>query len=404
MTIPTITADPDHATLQKKSLEGIRVLDMSRVLAGPFCASILADLGADVIKIESPWGDDSRAVGPFFNGESAYYRLFNRSKKGITLDLKNPTDVSTFLELVKRADVLIENFRPGVMAKLGVSPEKLLAINPQLIVTSISGFGQTGSMAKAPAYDIVAQAMSGLMSVTGHDVTGPTRVGVSLGDLIPGLYGAIATLGALAERAHSHQGQHVDIAMFDSLVSILESVGMRAVHTDEEPKPEGNDHAMTTPFSTYQASDGLVVIAVLNEKLFGNLATALELDYMLEDPRFNSNDARRENRALFRDLLEEKLSQYTASEAIALLREHGVPTSPVQSVSEALHGPIGQERQVLAEEADGFTTLASPIRLTGSVAPSPAPKLGEHNHLIESWLAEPARGFASAPYRKKEEQ
>lgn len=374
------------------SLEGLRVLDMSRVLAGPFCSMILADLGAEVIKIETPWGDDSRNFGPDFNGESAYYRLFNRSKKGITLNLKEDSDLNTLRELAKRADVVVENFRPGVMEKLGISPDTLMELNPQLIVTSISGFGQTGSMSKAPAYDLVAQAMSGIMSITGWPGGRPTRVGISLGDLVPGLYGAIGTLGALQERLRTGHGQHVDVAMFDSLVSILESVAMRDLYEEGVPTAVGSDHAMTVPFSTYRVDDGEVVIAILNEKLFGCLTRALGLEYMLEDPRYNSNAARKERREEVRRIIEDALQGKTVEQALTLLQEHGVPTAPVHSVDEALHGEIGVERDVLFTESDGFTTLSSPLRLTGSRQPEPAPRLGEHNSYIPDWLAEQARG------------
>ncbi|HAT1211697.1 CaiB/BaiF CoA transferase family protein [Corynebacterium striatum] len=377
---------------QPHSLQGLRVLDMSRVLAGPFCSMILADLGAEVIKIETPWGDDSRNFGPDFNGDSAYYRLFNRSKKGITLNLKEEADLDKLRELVKRSDVMVENFRPGVMEKLGISPESLLKLNPQLIVTSISGFGQTGSMSKAPAYDLVAQAMSGIMSITGWPGGRPTRVGISLGDLIPGLYGAIGTLGALQERHHTGRGQHVDVAMFDSLVSVLESVAMRDLYEEEVPTAVGSDHAMTVPFSTYRVDDGEVVIAILNEKLFGCLTRALGLEYMVDDPRYNSNEARKQRREEVRSIIEDALRGKTVDQALALFQEHGVPTAPVHSVDEALHGKVGTERKVLFTEADGFTTLSSPLRLTGSRSPEPAPQLGEHNSHVPEWLAEPVRG------------
>lgn len=313
-------------------------------------------------------------------------------KKGITLNLKEEADLNTLRELVQRADVLVENFRPGVMEKLGISPESLMELNPQLIVTSISGFGQSGSMSKAPAYDLVAQAMSGIMSVTGWPGGRPTRVGISLGDLIPGLYGAIGTLGALQERHRTGHGQHVDVAMFDSLVSILESVAMRDLYEEEVPTAVGSDHAMTVPFSTYRVDDGEVVIAILNEKLFGCLTRALGLEYMVDDPRYNSNPARKERREEVRSIIEDALRGKTVEQALALFQEHGVPTAPVHSVDEALHGDVGTEREVLFTESDGFTTLSSPLRLTGSRQPEPAPQLGEHNAHIPEWLAEPVRG------------
>ncbi|MDO5031992.1 CaiB/BaiF CoA-transferase family protein [Corynebacterium sp.] len=378
-------------TPQTHSLEGIRVLDMSRVLAGPFCSMILADLGAEVIKVETPWGDDSRSFGPNFNGDSAYYRLFNRSKQGITLNLKHNADREKLKELAKRADVIVENFRPGVMEKLGISPDLLRKLNPSLIVTSISGFGQSGSLSSAPAYDLVAQAMSGIMSITGWPGGRATRVGISIGDLVPGLYAAIGTLGALQERTRTGTGQHVDVAMFDSLVSILESVAMRDLYEEGIPTAVGSDHAMTVPFSTYRVDDGEVVIAVLNEKLFGRLTQALGLEFMVDDPRYNSNTARREHREEVRDIIENALKGMTEKQALQRLQEFGVPTAPVHSVDEALHGAIGTERQVLFAESDGFQTLRSPLRLTGSRVPEPAPQLGEHNHRIATWLTEPVR-------------
>ena len=374
------------------ALSGVRILDLTRVLAGPFCGAILADLGAEVIKIESPWGDDSREFGPFWKGHSAYYRLFNRNKFGITLDLKEPKDKETFLGLVERADVVLENFRPGVMDKLGLGAATLMSVNPKLIVTSISGFGQHGSMNKAPAYDLVAQAMSGLMSITGHKVDQPTRVGVSLGDLVPGLYATIATLGALQERDSSGRGQHVDIAMFDSLVSILESVAMRELYEEGLPEPVGNDHAMTVPFSTYTVSDGEVVIACSNEALFARFVQAVSLEWMLEDERFALNASRVTNREIFRRIVEEHFENYTVSELVNILRTAGVPTSTVANVSEALHGELGTERKVLTEESDGFITLSSPIRIRGSRDKfQAAPDLGEHNELIGQWLGEEPR-------------
>lgn len=372
-------------------LAGVRVLDLSRVLAGPFAATILADLGAEVLKVESPWGDDTREFGPFIdNGDSGYYRLVNRNKKGITLDFKDPADVETLLELVERMDVVVENFRPGVLAKLGISPQTMLKRNPRLVVTSISGFGQTGTMKDAPAYDLVAQAMSGLMSVTGWRETGPTRVGVSIGDLVPGLYAVIATQAALRQRDLTGVGQHVDLAMYDSLVSILESVAMRQLHSDELIEAVGNDHAMTVPFSTYKTGDEEIVIAVSNDRLFAKLTEALGIPEVMHDNRFASYNARFQHRHETRELLESVLKTYNAEEAVELLKKHGVPTSRIFDVEEALHGDLAVERGVLVEESDGFTTLASPIKLPGMKRePKRGPKLGEHNQIVKEILEEP---------------
>lgn len=372
-------------------LSGIRVLDLSRVLAGPFCSMILADLGAEVIKVESPWGDDSRQFGPFVDGTSAYYRLFNRSKMGITLDFKNDDDKEVLRDLVRRADVVVENFRPGVLEKLGLAPKDLLEINPRLVVTSISGFGQTGSLAKEPAYDLVAQAMSGLMSITGWPNSKPTRVGISLGDLIPGLYAAIGTVSALYQRESTGTGQHLDLAMYDSLISVMESVGMRALYDDTPPTRIGNDHGLSAPFSTYATKDGDVVIAITTNRLFERLANALGIPEMATDHRFAEPVARSDNRVALRELIEEALSTKTRSETIALFEEHGVPTARVYDLDEALRSPFTQERGVVVEETDGFRTLASPLKLAGMEKPTPAPELGQDNERIQSWLSEDPR-------------
>lgn len=372
-------------------LSGIRVLDLSRVLAGPFCSMILADLGAEVIKVESPWGDDSRQFGPFVDGTSAYYRLFNRSKMGITLDFKNDDDKEVLRDLVRRADVVVENFRPGVLEKLGLAPKDLLEINPRLVVTSISGFGQTGSLAKEPAYDLVAQAMSGLMSITGWPNSKPTRVGISLGDLIPGLYAAIGTVSALYQRESSGTGQHLDLAMYDSLISVMESVGMRALYDDTPPTRIGNDHGLSAPFSTYATKDGDVVIAITTNRLFERLSNALGMPELATDHRFAEPVARSDNRVALRELIEEALSTKTRSETIALFEEHGVPTARVYDLDEALRSPFAEERGVVVEETDGFRTLASPLKLAGMGKPTPAPELGQDNERIQSWLSEDPR-------------
>ncbi|MDK8241605.1 CaiB/BaiF CoA transferase family protein [Corynebacterium coyleae] len=372
-------------------LSGIRVLDLSRVLAGPFCSMILADLGAEVIKVESPWGDDSRQFGPFVDGTSAYYRLFNRSKMGITLDFKNDDDKEVLRDLVRRADVVVENFRPGVLEKLGLAPKDLLEINPRLVVTSISGFGQTGSLAKEPAYDLVAQAMSGLMSITGWPNSKPTRVGISLGDLIPGLYATIGTVSALYQRESTGTGQHLDLAMYDSLISVMESVGMRALYDDTPPTRIGNDHGLSAPFSTYATKDGDVVIAITTNRLFARLSNALGMPELATDHRFAEPVARSENRVALRELIEEALSTKTRSETIALFEEHGVPTARVYDLDEALRSPFAQERGVVVEETDGFRTLASPLKLAGMEKPTPAPELGQDNERIQSWLSEDPR-------------
>ena len=259
------------------------------------------------------------------------------------------------------------------------------------MVTSISGFGQTGSLAKEPAYDLVAQAMSGLMSITGWPNSKPTRVGISLGDLIPGLYAAIGTVSALYQRESSGTGQHLDLAMYDSLVSVMESVGMRALYDDTPPTRIGNDHGLSAPFSTYATKDGDVVIAITTNRLFERLSNALGMPELATDHRFAEPVARSDNRVALRELIEETLSTKTRSETIALFEEHGVPTARVYDLDEALRSPFAQERGVVVEETDGFRTLASPLKLAGMEKPTPAPELGQDNERIQSWLSEDPR-------------
>ncbi|MGH2877739.1 MAG: CaiB/BaiF CoA transferase family protein, partial [Solirubrobacteraceae bacterium] len=372
-------------------LAGLLVADFSRVLAGPYCTMLLADLGAEVIKVEPPEGDDSRLFGPFVGDDCAYFRLVNRGKRGITLDLKREPDRELLAGLAERSDILIENYRPGTLERLGLGIGELRARNPRLIVISISGFGHTGPLGGAAAYDLIAQAFSGLMSVTGWEAERPTRCGVSLGDMIPGLYGALAAVAALHERARTGRGQHVDLAMVDSLISVLESVSMRALHSDEPIVPCGNDHAQTTPLGTYAAADGPVAIGVSNDRLFERLATALHRSDWLADPRFMPYPHRLPNREALRAEIEGELRRMTVAETVALLTAAGVPAAPVHDVRAALAHPQVRARGIVVQEEDGFETIASPIRLRGSVKPHRAPALGEHNELIDGWLAEPAR-------------
>ncbi|RFS87269.1 CoA transferase [Actinomadura spongiicola] len=374
------------------ALDGVRVLDLSRVLSGPLCARIFADLGAEVIKVESPAGDDARLFGPFVDGDSTFHRLLNRNKYGITLDLKDPSDRDRFARLVERADVLVENFRPGVIDRLGFPPDELLRLNPGLVAVSISGFGRTGPLTDRPAYDLIVQAMSGLMSVTGPDGGPGVRVGVSIGDIVPALYAAVAVMSALYQREHTGRGQHIDLSMFDGLVSILESVAMRALHTDEDIRPAGGHHAISAPYGTFAAKDGPIAIAVASDALFARLADVLDRPGWLTDERYGSDADRGRNRQeLCRDV-EEALADLTREEALTRLGEAGVPCGPVLGVREALSHPHTLARDLVREEPDGFRTLAGGLRTTGTIQEfRPAPAPGEHDHLLERWLAEEPR-------------
>lgn len=368
------------------ALAGLRVLDMGRILSGPLCGRILADLGAEVIKIEPPSGDDGRHFGPFYEGQSSYYRLLNRNKFGIVLDLKDDAHRQTLADLIARSDVLIENFRPGVMARFGFSAEEIAEINPRMVVVSISGFGQSGPLASAPAYDLIVQAMSGLMSVTGAEGGDPARVGVSIGDMVPALYATISILAALRQRDVTGRGQHIDIAMFDSLVSLLESVGMRALLSDEPVVATGSHHAISAPFGTFATADQPIAIAVANDVLFARLGAALDRPDWSDDPRFATDEDRGRNRHALQREIEGALAGRSRDDAIAVLSAAGVPCGPVLDVREVLAHEQVAARRLVRTEADGFRTLATPFELAGRGGPDRlAPRLGEHDGLVAEW-------------------
>ena len=373
-------------------LAGIRVLELGRVLAGPFCGMLLADLGAEVIKVEPPGGDDARTFGPFVDGSSAYYRLLNRDKLGISLDLKRSDQLAVLRGLLERSDVLIENFRPGTLERLGLPIVEIWNLNPRLVVVSITGFGQDGPLSDLPAYDLLVQAMSGLMAATGPVGGGPTRSAVSLGDLVPGLYGALGALAALYERQRTGAGRHVDVAMLDSLVSLLESVAMRALHSNDPIEPLGNDHALSAPFGTYRTADSEIAITIANDPLFVRFAEAVGRPEWPSDPRFATDAKRALHRAELRVEIEAELAPLTSEQALATLREARIPVGPLLGVRVALSQPQVLARAMVVEEEDGFRTIGSALKLGDPPrAHRPAPLLGEHQQLIERWLAEPVR-------------
>ena len=373
-------------------LANIRVIELGRVLAGPFCGMLLADLGAEVIKVEPPGGDDARTFGPFVDGSSTYYRLLNRDKLGITLDLKRSDQLAVLRGLLERSDVMVENFRPGTLERLGLPIVELWKLNPRLVVVSITGFGQDGPLRALPAYDLLVQAMSGLMAATGPVGGGPTRSAVSLGDLVPGLYGALGAVAALYERQRTGAGRHVDVAMLDSLVSLLESVAMRALHSDDAIEPLGNDHALSAPFGTYRTADGEIAITIANDSLFVRFAEALGRPEWPSDPRFGTDANRALHRAELRFEIEAELRALPSDQALARLGEAGIPAGPLLGVRTALAQPQVLARAMVVEEEDGFRTIGSALKLGDPLrAHRPAPQLGEHQELIERWLAEPAR-------------
>ena len=375
-----------------RPLEGITVVDLTRVLAGPYATMLLADMGARVIKVESPaGGDDARAFPPFVDGQSAYFASVNRGKESIALDLKAPADRAVFEALLARADVLAENFRPGALARLGYGWEALHARYPRLVLASTSGFGQTGPDAARPAYDVIVQAMGGLMSVTGHPGQPPVRVGTSLGDITAGLFTVVGIEAALLKRATTGRGSHVDVAMFDCQLAILENAIARLMVSGSDPGPLGSRHPSITPFQALMTADGPIVVAAGNDTLFGALVEALELDALADDPRFASNQARTENQAALEALLEARLATAPAAHWLARLGEAGVPAGPVNRVSQALASPQVAARTMLVETAlpNGrpLKVAGNPIKLSGVPDPAtrpPAPALDQQGAAIRA--------------------
>ena len=334
------------------ALEKIRVLDFTRVLAGPYCGMVLADMGADVIKIEHPkGGDDSRAFGPFVEGcgESAYFMSLNRNKTSITLDMKSPKAIEIIKKLVAVSDVVLENFRPGVMDKLGIGYEALRKINPRLIYASTSGFGYTGPYSQLPAYDLIVQGMGGFMSITGETPDNPQKAGPSVGDIFAGMYTAIGILAALEARHNHGKGQMVDVSMLDCQVAVLENAISRYLLTGKDPVPIGNRHGSITPFATFKTTDGFINIAVGNDNLFDTYCKEIGKPELLDDERFKTNSLRTTNwEPLFAALGEAMVKDSTDS-WIARLRKGGIPCGPINRVSQVVADPQIIAREMIVE-------------------------------------------------------
>lgn len=379
----------------KQPLEGIKVLDFSRVLAGPYCTMLLADMGAEVIKIERPeTGDDTRHFGPFQNGESGYFMFLNRGKKSVEMNLKDSSDREDLMELIKEADVIVENFRPGVMKGLGLDYETLKEVNEGLVYCSISGFGQYGPLSKRPAYDIVAQAMGGIASITGYPDNPPTRSGASLGDMSAALYAAYGVMVALFHRERTGIGQEIDVAMVDTIFALLEHNVMRYTSEGVTPERVGNRHPISAPFDVYESKDGHVVIATANESLFGRLCKVMDKEELLEDARFVTDIERGKNEGELKVIIEEWLAQYTAEEAVNLINEAGVPSSTILNIAEISESDHVKEREMLLEiehPVAGKTRIpGNPVKLskTPIQVKSPSPALGEHNYMIKQKIKE----------------
>lgn len=377
-----------------RPLEGLRVLDLTRVLAGPYCTMILGDLGADVVKIEHPvGGDDARAFGPFLpSGLSGYFASINRGKRSVALDLKDAAQRGIFLQLVDKADVLVENFRPGTMKSLGFAAETLRERNLRLVFASLSGYGQTADDDRRAAYDVVIQAMSGLMSITGVPESPPVRVGTSISDILTGMYGAIAILAALRERDRTGRGAVLDLAMLDCTVSALENAIARYSVTGEVPRPLGTRHPSITPFQAFAAADGPIVVAAGNDALFRALCAVLNAPHMKDDPRFATNALRTQHADALEELLNAHLARGKVDEWMARLSTAGIPAAPIRSIDAVMADQSLRARGVLHEMQDGqgntFTAAGSPIRIDGRVLPlsTTAPQLdADRVNVFQEW-------------------
>ncbi len=380
-------------------LSGITVLDFSRVLAGPYCTMVLADLGARVIKVEKfGTGDDTRAFPPFVDAESAYFMCFNRGKESIVLDIKSPRDRELLERLLDTSDVLVENFRPGVMDRMGYGAERLAKTHPHLIYASISGFGHSGPMSDLPGYDMVVQAMGGVMSLTGWPGERPARVGTSFGDLGAALFGVIGILSALYKRTKNAQGERVDIGMLDCQAALMETALARFDVEGKVPTRTGDCHPSLAPFETFQAKDERFVIAAGNDQLFLLMADALGAPELAMDPDFSSNDLRVRNRPKMVAAIDAVTSKKPVQHWLDELNEVGVPCGPINTIDRLLDHPQLLSRnmivQVEGQSAKPFRTAGNPVKLSAykdmdPSAPKRAPALNEHR---EDILAEVMAG------------
>ncbi|HBF87999.1 MAG TPA: carnitine dehydratase [Bacteroidales bacterium] len=377
-----------------KPLENIKILDLTRVLAGPFSTMILSDLGAEVVKIEVPLtGDDSRAFGPFKNNKSMYFLSINRGKKSVSINLKSEKGKKILLDLVEKFDVIIENFKPGTMEKLGLGYDVIKEINPKIIYAASSGFGHTGPDSKKPAYDILVQAMGGVMSITGWPDSPPTRVGMSLGDITASFYTGLGILAALYQRTITGLGQKIDVAMLDCQLSILENALLRFQVDGVPPKPIGNRHPTITPFQAFQAKDNYFVIGVGNDSIFVKLCHAISREDLLLDERFKTNSSRTKYLTEIVNILNNVFLTKNVDEWMTILENAQVPCAPINTIDKVMENRQLKARNMIVEVEDkviGKVKIAgNPIKMTSipeQTTRKPAPEIGEHNIEILSSL------------------
>jgi crotonobetainyl-CoA:carnitine CoA-transferase CaiB-like acyl-CoA transferase len=372
-----------------RPLEGIRVLDLSHVLVGPYATLLLGDLGAEVIKLERPGqGDETRDIEPRRDGESHYFMAVNRGKKSVSIDLKSQLGQEVTIDLAQHCDVLVENFRPGVAARLGLGHEILQTLNPRLIYCSISAFGQTGPYSHRSALDIAIQAMSGTMTLTGEPGSPPTRSGLPMADLCGGLFAANAIQAALLERVRTGKGRYIDFALLDGMLSLLSYMAGRVFMTGEEPQRMGNGHLGIVPYGSYRCADGWVVIANIGETFWPKICLALNMTELIADQRYATNRARLSHRSEVDELLERATSKLPLAEVTRLFELHDVPYAPILTVEEALRTPQVEHRGMVGSfehpALGSWSALASPIRFDADppYELTPPPLFGEHTEAV----------------------
>ncbi len=383
--------------------ENLKVIELARILAGPWIGQTLADLGADVIKVESPAGDDTRKWGPPFitrhdgQQEAAYYHACNRGKRSVIVDFTTPQGQEIIRTLVREADVLIENFKLGGLAKYGLDYESLAQINPRLIYCSVTGFGQTGPYAPRAGYDFIVQGMSGIMDLTGEPDGQPQKIGVAFADIMTGLYGTIAIQAALAQRERTGKGQHIDMALLDSMVGVLANQAMNYLASGTPPTRMGNAHPNIVPYSVFPCSDGHFILAVGNDGQFARFVTAHGRDDLAQDERFTTNALRVANRSILMDEIAQETAKHTRAAMLALCETHGVPAGPINPLDDVFADPQVEARAMQIAPADScgqtIPGVRTPIRFSGASLQNdaPSPMLGEHDIILRDLTGWPER-------------
>lgn len=381
--------------MSKRPLSGMKVLDLTRVLSGPYATMMLGDLGADVVKVEPPNGDESRTWPPILpRGESGYFMSLNRNKRSIVLNLKESSDRDTARRLAAKADVVVENFTPGVTRRLGIDYENLVRDNPGLIYCSISGFGQSGPYRDKKAYDPIIQGMTGLMSITGERNRSPVKVGIPITDLAAGLQAATAILAAYIHRQNTGEGQYIDVALYDGMISLLSIMAMDYFATGQPPERWGLDHIHRVPARAFETKDERYVqVAATSEAMYPSFCRAIGAEELIDDPRFRTNSLRLANREIIMPILEARMRQKTAAEWVALLEQAGIPCGIVMGMDEVFADPNIKSRGLYFEMPHPIEKLIPQLGFPFKLSHTPAdarlrpPMLGEHNaEVLEEWI------------------